>query len=152
MRGRKPTPTSLKVLEGNPGHRPLNGSEPKPPATLPDPPDALSAAAKKMWRRIGPKFAALGVIAEVDEAAFAVLCESYTSWLKLIELARENGPVVLVNGQPVPNPYAVRADKEAEKMRKMLAEFGGSPSSRSRLSTTNSSPEDDLNSFLNGEH
>lgn len=30
MRGRKPKPTHLKLLEGNPGHRPINGAEPKP--------------------------------------------------------------------------------------------------------------------------
>ena len=29
-RGRKPKPTALKVLEGNPGKRPLNGHEPIP--------------------------------------------------------------------------------------------------------------------------
>ena len=30
-RGRKPKPTALKVLEGNPGKRPLNENEPIPP-------------------------------------------------------------------------------------------------------------------------
>ena len=28
-RGRKPTPTAIKELEGNPGKRPLNTKEPK---------------------------------------------------------------------------------------------------------------------------
>lgn len=27
MRGRKPKPTAMKLLEGNPGHRPLNVGE-----------------------------------------------------------------------------------------------------------------------------
>lgn len=35
MRGRKPKPTHLKLLEGNPGHRPINGAEPKPNPGLP---------------------------------------------------------------------------------------------------------------------
>ena len=30
-RGRKPKPTALKILEGNPGKRPLNENEPIPP-------------------------------------------------------------------------------------------------------------------------
>ncbi len=30
MRGRKPKPTALKLVSGNPGHRPLNTREPKP--------------------------------------------------------------------------------------------------------------------------
>ena len=29
-RGRKPKPTALKLLEGNPGNRPLNIAEPRP--------------------------------------------------------------------------------------------------------------------------
>ncbi len=29
MRGRKPKPTAMKMLEGNPGRRPINGAEPK---------------------------------------------------------------------------------------------------------------------------
>ena len=29
-RGRKPTPTAIKELEGNPGKRKLNDKEPKP--------------------------------------------------------------------------------------------------------------------------
>lgn len=29
-RGRKPKPTAMKELEGNPGKHPLNTSEPKP--------------------------------------------------------------------------------------------------------------------------
>ena len=34
MRGRKPKPTALKLLEGNPGKRRINGTEPKPPSSL----------------------------------------------------------------------------------------------------------------------
>ncbi len=34
MRGRKPKPTRLKLIEGNPGRRPINGQEPKPPGSL----------------------------------------------------------------------------------------------------------------------
>ena len=30
QRGRKPKPTAVKVLEGNPGKRSLNTNEPKP--------------------------------------------------------------------------------------------------------------------------
>ena len=33
--GRKPTPTNLKVLKGNPGRRPLNKDEPVPDVRLP---------------------------------------------------------------------------------------------------------------------
>lgn len=35
QRGRKPKPTALKELEGNPGKRTLNDKEPKPPKKAP---------------------------------------------------------------------------------------------------------------------
>ena len=51
--GRKPTPTTLKELKGNPGRRPLNEAEPKPAARLPSPPAHLSRSARREWRRAG---------------------------------------------------------------------------------------------------
>ena len=47
IRGRKPKPTALKVLEGNPGHRPLNKKEPMPKGKLPRCPEWLEDDAKK---------------------------------------------------------------------------------------------------------
>ena len=49
MAGRKPKPTSLKVLEGNPGKRQLNPNEPKPDASVPKCPAWLSKEAKREW-------------------------------------------------------------------------------------------------------
>ena len=45
-RGRKPKPTALKVLEGNPGKRPLNENEPKPENKAPRCPSWLEQEAK----------------------------------------------------------------------------------------------------------
>lgn len=52
QRGRKPKPTALKVLEGNPGKRQLNVVEPKPRNKAPKCPAWLDAEAKKEWRRL----------------------------------------------------------------------------------------------------
>lgn len=48
--GRKNTPTQLKVLNGNPGKRPLNQNEPKPKPVMPECPSWLNGYAKKMRR------------------------------------------------------------------------------------------------------
>ena len=50
-RGRKPTPTAIKELEGNPGKRPLNKNEPKPTKKAPPCPKWLEPEAKKEWHR-----------------------------------------------------------------------------------------------------
>jgi phage terminase small subunit len=41
MKGRKPKPTSIKKLEGNPGKRPFNTKEPRPNKVAPECPDWL---------------------------------------------------------------------------------------------------------------
>lgn len=50
-RGRKPKPTAMKELEGNPGKHPLNTSEPKPNKKAPACPKWLEPEAKKEWRK-----------------------------------------------------------------------------------------------------
>ena len=52
-RGRKPTPTAIKLLEGNPGKRPLNANEPKPAKKRPPVPNGWSRKPRKNgggWR------------------------------------------------------------------------------------------------------
>lgn len=55
-RGRKPKPTAMKELEGNPGKHPLNTSEPKPNKKAPACPKWLEPEAKKEWRRLAKQF------------------------------------------------------------------------------------------------
>jgi phage terminase small subunit len=62
MRGRKPKPTALKLIEGNPGKRPITGSEPKPPSTLPTCPSHLSASAKAEWKRLAHTLNTIGLL------------------------------------------------------------------------------------------
>ncbi len=145
--GPPPKPTALKKLEGNAGKRKLNASEPKPKAQLPRCPVQLSPNAKTTWKRLGDKLLKSGLIAELDEAAFAVLCESYAAYLDLLKRARADGPIVNIGGQAVPNPYLSRADREAEKVRKLLGEFGMTPSSRSRIALPPSQDEDQSDKF-----
>ena len=52
MAGRKPKPTALKKLEGNPGKRKLNTKEPVPGKGMPDCPKWLLPEAKKEWKRL----------------------------------------------------------------------------------------------------
>ena len=55
-RGRKPTPTAIKDLEGNPGKRKLNENEPKPEKKAPACPKWLSKDARKEWHRLPRSF------------------------------------------------------------------------------------------------
>lgn len=151
-RGPAPKPTALKKLEGNPGKRKLNKAEPEPKGKLPTAPAALSPEAKRVWARLGKQLLELGLMTAVDGPIFALLCESYAAWTDCIKLGRQHGPVVKIAGELRPNPYLQRADREAEKVRKLAAEFGLSPASRSRLQIAppkpNEKQEDSLEGFL----
>ena len=77
MRGRKPKPTRLKVIAGNPGKRPLNKSEPEFTPSLPEQPAFLSEEAKLEWDRLAGELYAKGVLTEVDRGALAVCCQAW---------------------------------------------------------------------------
>ncbi len=47
VRGRKPKPTAIKELEGNPGKHPLNDAEPKPVRKAPPCPKWLEPKRKR---------------------------------------------------------------------------------------------------------
>ena len=80
MAGRKPKPTAVKKLEGNPGKRKLNKKEPVPEKGMPDCPDWLLPEAKTEWERLCEKLSQMGVLTEIDMAAFAAYCQSFARW------------------------------------------------------------------------
>ena len=54
-RGRKPKPTAIKELEGNPGKRPLNANEPKPERKAPRCPGWLATPDERRGGAAGRK-------------------------------------------------------------------------------------------------
>jgi len=46
MRGRRPKPSRIKALTGNPGKRSINAHEPRPVPALPECPPELSPAGR----------------------------------------------------------------------------------------------------------
>ena len=49
MKGRKPVPTHLKVIRGNPGKRKLNKNEPLPIGDLVDAPEWMAESQRQNW-------------------------------------------------------------------------------------------------------
>ena len=94
QRGRKPKPTAIKELEGNPGKRPLNDAEPKPERKAPPCPKWLEPEAKKEWRRLSKQLEQIGVLTEVDQAAFASYCQAYARWKEAEEFMTQHGTIV----------------------------------------------------------
>jgi P27 family predicted phage terminase small subunit len=139
MRGRKPKPTELKLLAGNPGGHRSNESEPQFTAGAPDPPEWLSPAARAEWDRVAPELARLGLLARVDLAALAAYCQCYAHYVEAERFIQEHGLTlairddkgVLKSVQPVPEVGI--SLKMLDKIRQFAAEFGFSPSARGRI-------------------
>ena len=80
MRGRRPKPTRLKMLTGNPGKRALNPDEPRPEANIPECPPELGPVARAEWDRLVVELAALRLLTNLDRAALAAYCGAYALW------------------------------------------------------------------------
>ena len=148
-RGRKPKSTSTKRLEGNPGKRPLNENEPRPDPSLPAPPDHLDSVAIAEWGRLAPEMNRIGILTQVDRAAFAAYCCAYARWVHAEEAIGElrqkgENPYVVTTekGNRVQDPIVGISNKAMELMLRYMAEFGLTPSSRSRVSVPRSEPDE----------
>ena len=136
MRGRRPKPTRLKVLTGNPGKRPLNNDEPRPEPAVPECPPELGPAAQAEWNRLVGDLASLKLLTNLDRAALAAYCGAYALWAESTEAIQKFGVMVKApTGFPIQSPYVSIANRQAEIMMRIAAEFGFTPASRSRIAT-----------------
>jgi phage terminase small subunit len=112
MRGRKPTPTHLKLVRGNPGRRPLNPSEPKPKLGC-EKPKFLKGRAARVWDEYAPTLERLGLLTSVDGPMLAAWC------LLVAKMERD---------------FESMTATQIAQMRGLAASFGLEPSARARLS------------------
>lgn len=120
MKGRKPTPTHLKVIRGNPGRRPLNEGEPQPHGDG-EKPAFLEGRASRLWDEYAPELRRIGLLTSIDAPMFA-------AWCSLMEQFEER------NGRIDPSKIS--------QMRGLAASFGLEPSSRSRISLKDDGKDD----------
>src|SRR5690242_16494956 len=73
MTGRKSKPTHLKMLQGNPGRRPLNKAEPTPSDELPEPPEWLPDGAKEIFLTVRDRIAEMGYCSASHTETLALL-------------------------------------------------------------------------------
>ncbi len=134
MRGRKPKPTNLKLVTGNPGKRPLNANEPRPAHSIPSCPAHLNASAKAEWKRLCQEMHRLRIISQLDRAAMAAYCQAYGRWVEA-ERAMKDTPILikLPSGYIQPSPWLGIANKQLELMHKYMSDLGLSPVSRARV-------------------
>lgn len=151
--GRKPKPTALKILEGNPGKRQLNTNEPMPIKKAPLCPAWLEAEGKEEWRRLSMQLEDLGLLTDIDMAAFAGYCQAYARWKEAEEFISKHGSIVKTpSGYWQQVPQVSIAQTYLKIMNKFCEQFGLTPSARSRMiaDTRQQDPADPMELVLVG--
>lgn len=164
--GPPPKPTKLKVLAGNPGKRPLNQQEPEPAVVeKAPPPDHLPEMAKEKWREIVTELCRLELVTVVDLAALEMTCLAYCRWRENEDWITKYGGTLVFRNEPTAAekkegkpgkikytqvaPQVTQAHQAFDRFHKMMAEFGLSPSARSRLTSVKKVVKDeDLEEFF----
>lgn len=151
-RGRKPKPSNLKVVTGTDRPSRRNNAEPKVAPAMPDPPAHLSDHARAEWDRVCVEMFNAGILSGLDRGGLAAYCQAYGRWVEA-ELAlrrmaeRDKATHGLMiktqSGNAIQNPLVGSANKAMADMMRYAAEFGMTPSSRSRIAALDRAEDDD---------
>jgi len=134
--GRNKKPTELKILNGNPGKRPINLNEVKP-IPIADPcPKWFDRYAKAVWYEMAPKMEKYGLLTDIDTLDFINLCisvglirKAYADMKKLKVLTG-----VTPSGYRQQIPEVGIINSAIKNVTALSAKFGLSPSDRAGLS------------------
>ena len=137
MRGRKPTATNIKVLQGTFRNDRANPDEPKPeiPEIL-NAPDWLDAYGREAWEKLVPQLAKLGLFTSLDLLFFAMICADYSVFRRATDCTKDKlTHETEANGRCALPEIAI-ARAAFDRVRAGLEPFGAiGPGSRSRLKT-----------------
>lgn len=168
MAGRRPKPTHLKVISGNPGKRALNKREPKPKKVIPSCPDHLGKASAVAWGKLCVLLDRMGVLTEADALALERLCDCYAEILECREIIARDGrtyssvttrttseegeetTVEEVKSLLKANPAVAMLGDADRRFKGYLIEFGLTPAARSKVQVKDDGDEkkDPLQEFF----
>ncbi len=154
MAGRRPKPTPLKLVTGNPGKRAINKKEPKPAREIPSPPSHLTDEGKTAWGRLSVLLDGMGVLTVADAFALERLCDIYAEILILREDIKKEGRTYKTETQQgdtltKANPSVAMLADADRRFKSYLVEFGLTPAARSKVNVNDGKEkEDPLNQFF----
>jgi P27 family predicted phage terminase small subunit len=150
MRGRKPKPTAKKKLEGNPGKRKLNKREPKPKVSATITPAKIDELAGAFIAEYLPHVQAMGIFTDADKAALELMSVHYSiAWQAATVIEREG--LMLKNAFGwAKHPLLQVLRDNSTAFKSYAAEFGLTPSARSRMTVPDAKEFDQLEMELFG--
>ena len=149
QRGPKPVPANLHLLRGNPSKKALGAlldETVRPPVDIPGCPEHIEGEARAEWDRITPHLYALGLISQIDRAALAAYCDAWGEYVwacwRIKALNEDDATGERGRVWDTPSGYKQISvlqqirNRSLDQLKAFLAEFGMSPSARSRVTAS----------------
>jgi len=152
MRGRKPKPTAKKKLEGNPGKRKLNKREPKPKVSAEITPAQIDKHMKAFIDLYLPQVQAMGIFTDADQAALELMAVHYSIAWRAAEVIQKEGLMLKNAFGWAKHPLLQVLRDNSTAFKSYAAEFGLTPSARSRMTVPEPKEFDQLEMELFGEN
>jgi P27 family predicted phage terminase small subunit len=139
MAGRKPTPTAIRELRGNPGKRALPANEPVAEPSMPLYPSYFTDDQRDAWNDLAERLFGMKVLTEGDAMALELLVVAYTEWRYAVATVEEEGSTYCTTTESGDRMYRARpevaiASDAWRRISSMLREFGLTPSARTKVS------------------
>lgn len=141
--GRKPDPTSIRKLKGNPQNRPMNQKEPKPEPLerlitlaeyLGGHADILTESSREAFSMIAADLKSAGVLTKMDYMSLTSLCLHLGDWLENRRLIIKHSRYAKTSdGGIKTSVFFKQAQSAWDSAYRIMACFGMTPSDRSRI-------------------
>jgi len=149
MRGRRPKHPKIKLLEGNPGKRPISNVLDEEPMEKIQKPDFFDKYASRIWDELAPQLVADGRLTPLTKAGFEILCVLKGRMIKIEEeLQSQNFLKQGYRKDSVKNPLLTIYKTTVDQFFKFAQEYGLTPQSRQRLIIKPSEPDDPFSRFI----
>lgn len=155
-KGRKPVPTELKMLRGNPGKRAISKAEPMPEVLeASTAPSWLTEDQVEIWEELYPILKRMRVLTEADSMALCNLCIALSEVKAANQTIREEGRVIIspLSGVQTAHPAVSNLHKAMSAANKLFAEFGLTPATRTKIRSSDieGKEQSPLVAFLGGK-
>lgn len=151
MAGRRPIPTALKMLRGNPGKRPLTGTEPAPTEGVPEPLNCLTDAAVAHFDTLAAELMELRVLTIIDGPALSALAQAIADFEEATAELATGEKVVQTERGTVRSPWAMLQKQAFDQMQRGFADFGLTPSSRPKIQLVPRAPAKSRFAYLSDD-
>lgn len=148
MRGRPAKPTSLKLIDGNPGKRAINGQEPDP-EYLNDlsPPEFLTDDAKAVWKELAQNLRNARVLTKLDVPMLQMVCESIATYRNAVKKCEQRHAKGDISESSSIGYWEMIKSMSFKQAMAAMQQFGMSPAARTRIAIQ---PQGDLFSDQKG--